>query len=556
MIKKQLAFILVIILILGVFSGCSQSGTNGNEEQTPESTTPVTQAPDAPGEETPPATQPEAEISPQPEPQPEPEPEEEPSFPLAQSRTVTVWDVFPPPLAGFMEGPWECTAVVELEKATNVKLNYTIVSTETAVETFNLMVISGAYCDMIYGIGDYYVGGADKAIDDDVVIDLLDLSQSIPNLQTALEKTPDALQLTSSGKMYHFPVIVEKPFNDGVRGLNVRGDWLEQLGMDSPETLDEFYEMLKAFKTEKGSNGALLLDSNGFIPAVSGGFDSTYGFYLDDGAIKYGPSEPGFIEYIEYMTKLYSEGLVQKDFYTLMGPPTNLITTGEVSVWSGDVSMISFFTSGITDSDYYITGISYPTKTAGEKIHFNAEPNAWIEGFGVSTKCSDLEFLSQLVNYMYGDEFMLLANYGVEGEGFNYVNGEPQLTELVLDNQETITTFAAMKYTLFGYLPHRRDQTRLMPAYSESQLESLDLWADSSDGGLALPSDFKLDLDDSERVAMILSDIETYVDEALLGYITGAIPIEQVSVVPERVKELNIGEALTIYQTAWDEYNQ
>lgn len=56
-------------------------------------------------------------------------------------------------------------------------------------------------------------------------------------------------------------------------------------------------------------------------------------------------------------------------------------------------------------------------------------------------------------------------------------------------------------------------------------------------------------------MAMILSDVETYVDEALLGFITGVMPIEQVFIVPERVMELNIEEVLSIYQATWNEYN-
>lgn len=475
-------------------------------------------------------------------------------FPLAETYTFTVWDVFPPPLATLMEGPYDCTAVKELEKQTNVHLEYTVASTETATVMFNLMVASGDYCDLIYGVGDYYVGGADKAIDDGLVINLLDMSKSMPNFQSIIEENPAVLELTPNGQMYHFPVAIEKVFNEAVNGFFTRGDWLEKLGISDPVTYDDFEGMLAAFKSDMGADGALLIDSNGFSGAVASGFGVTNGFYQVDGKIKYGPMESGFKDYISYVQSLYSQGLIYKDFYSLVGPPTDYISSGDIAVWNGEIGSISSFTSGITEAGYKISGIPYPVAEAGEKTHFSGQTQYWEEGMAVSTDCDNLELLAQLINYMYGDDFSFVCNYGAEGEAFNYNDeGKPVFTDLIINNKETLTKFAVWKYTLFGYLPHKSDQTRMESCYTQDQLDIITKLKDNADSEYSLPLSFTLSAEDEATVANIMTDAETYIEESLLGYITGTLSLSDYDAFLDKLNTINVQEAIDIYQKTYDE---
>lgn len=47
-------------------------------------------------------------------------------------------------------------------------------------------------------------------------------------------------------------------------GLYVRGDWLEACGLDTPETFDDWEEMLTAFKEKMGATAPMLLYKNGY----------------------------------------------------------------------------------------------------------------------------------------------------------------------------------------------------------------------------------------------------------------------------------------------------
>ena len=147
------------------------------------------------------------------------------------------------------------------------------------------------------------------------------------------------------------------------------------------------------------------------------------------------------------------------------------------------------------------------------------------------------------------------VNFGVEGEGFYYGDdGQPHLSDNVLHSTETITSFAVKKYTLFSLLPHQDIQTRFMDAYDEKQLSTIELWTNAADSAWTLPSAFTLTEDDSVAAAAIMSDVETSVDENLLGFITGSIPMDTYDAFLQGLHEMGVDDAIAIYQDALDEY--
>ncbi len=97
-------------------------------------------------------------------------------------------------------------------------------------------------------------------------------------------------------------------------GLMTRQDWLDQLNMDAPETIDEFHDMLLAFQSTFGASAAYAMDQGGGIyTGYSGmGAGGTYlthafgtdggDFYIDDnGAVQSGWLADGFKDYLTEM---------------------------------------------------------------------------------------------------------------------------------------------------------------------------------------------------------------------------------------------------------------
>src|SRR5699024_3484229 len=111
-----------------------------------------------------------------------------------------------------------------------------------------------------------------------------------------------------------------------------REDWLDELGMDIPETTDEFYKFLKAVKETDligdGSNnevpfgaqsiGLLLNWLKGSFGIGNRGVSSGY---LDMGPtenkVRFYPITDEYKEMLKYVNKLYEEELIEQNIYSI-----------------------------------------------------------------------------------------------------------------------------------------------------------------------------------------------------------------------------------------------
>ena len=126
--------------------------------------------------------------------------------------------------------------------------------------------------------GDTYPGGAAKAIEDGVIIETTDyLDKYAPNLKSYLENHPniDKIVKTDVGQYYSFPAIQGDDFLLTYTGLILRKDWLDELGLDVPETIDEWETVLTAFKEKKGAAAPITYEDSLFKNSSS--FLGAYG---------------------------------------------------------------------------------------------------------------------------------------------------------------------------------------------------------------------------------------------------------------------------------------
>lgn len=86
--------------------------------------------------------------------------------------------------------------------------------------------------------------------------DLID--KYAPNLKKIMKENPEVKNAITfpNGNIYSFPTIISEDFTSMLLGPRpwINKEWLEKLGMKMPETIEEYYEYLKAVK-EKDPNG-------------------------------------------------------------------------------------------------------------------------------------------------------------------------------------------------------------------------------------------------------------------------------------------------------------
>ena len=215
-----------------------------------------------------------------------------------------------------METLADGAAYKEWFKRTNVSLDIIPTAQNGFSEAYNMMLASGDYPDIVnLSTGTtLYKGGLDAAIRDGVYLRLNELAeQYMPNFW-ALINTDDETRrqaFTPEGNLKGI-MNVWIPAQHNWFGPVLRKDWLDDLGMDMPETYDDWHEMLTRFKNEKGATAPLLLPSDGMLSTGMGashlanGFGTCDSFFVDDdGKVQWGPVTEGYRKYVESFSITY-----------------------------------------------------------------------------------------------------------------------------------------------------------------------------------------------------------------------------------------------------------
>ncbi|WP_438348414.1 extracellular solute-binding protein [Paenibacillus sp. FA6] len=215
----------------------------------------------------------------------------------------------------------------DLEKNTNVKIEWQVVSSNDWAEQKSIMLASGTLPDII--LGDQTFSDSDIVNNLSYFLPLDDLiEQHMPNLSKAMQESPELKKISTypDGKMYSLPSRLpsrpESRFQPVINKV-----WLDNLGLKVPETIDELYTVFKAFKeNDPNGNGkddeipfseskslGYLLDSFGITDA----YDNFMS--IQDGVPVYNYTSERYKEGLKWAHKLYSEGLIDQEMFTQDG---------------------------------------------------------------------------------------------------------------------------------------------------------------------------------------------------------------------------------------------
>ena len=208
------------------------------------------------------------------------------------------------------------------------------------------------------------------------------------------------------------------------------------------------------------------------------------------------------------------------------------------------------------DTDFNILPITAPVAEEGQVLHLGFDIDYVCQGsVSVTTSCENVEAACMWINYGYTEDGILLNNFGVEDEGFTYNSaGEPEFTELVTHNPDGLTPTAAM----FRYAGGDNSPTVInfrsgWSAYSEAARSAMEIWGSASDDAYELPKNCSLTSEEKQEFNAIYTDIETYIAEAVLRFITGEMTVERdYETFIETIKGMKIDRCIELYQAALD----
>ncbi|WP_158301589.1 extracellular solute-binding protein [Paenibacillus mesophilus] len=224
----------------------------------------------------------------------------------------------------------EMITLQNLEKKTNVDVQWEQIPAEGWKEKKNLMFASGDYPDAFFtglNMQDVVNYGSQG-----ILIPLEGLiAQYAPNIRKVLDQNPTLRRMATApdGHIYSVPWFEDQQYFQYRNTFLINKKWLEKLGLRIPETTDELYRVLKAFK-ENDPNGNGKADeipatfrhnttTNGYyeLYGAFGLIDALTGFSVDTGKrVVFEPVTPAYKEAVQYLHKLFKEGLFDKETFT------------------------------------------------------------------------------------------------------------------------------------------------------------------------------------------------------------------------------------------------
>lgn len=532
--KRIVLMVLVMAMLVSMISGCASETKTETESTAPAETT--ASAVESESTET-------AET---------PAVEEESMWPLEEKASLSCFFPWSPRMVQLgYESPNDFTFYPALEEMTNVHMDFQAVGVDAAQEQFNLLVAGGDYPDLWYNCWDFYPGGGQMALEDEVWMDLAPYMDQLPNYSAALNSDPDYMKyaMLETGAIPQFYAIYTNTYARA--GKVIRGDWLDALNLEVPDTNEKLYETAKAFKAEYG-----IAD---FMDGTNDPDDEFWSldFYVMDGVVKYGYMEEDMtVPQLKNKAKWYDEGLVSQE--TIIGSRTreetfSMVFNGEIGSWEAELDMFSTFNNNAADENFRMEPLPLIKNSEGVAYGSNTD-NPIGSSITVSTTTDQLDLILDYFDYWYTDEIVMMANWGVEGETYTLdENGDPHYTDVVFNYEEGMN-LAMMVYCI-DYGPTIIDYTRNQSGYDDQQKAALALWSDFEDDPYGYPSWVKKSMtsEEGEVIGTYLTDVETYVDETVPKIVFGEYDID--TFYPEfkaTLVELGIEKILEVYQAVYD----
>ncbi len=483
------------------------------------------------------------------------------------SNKVTYWVMLSNNAAQVVSNLGETPLAQKLMETFDCEIEYQHPAQGQDGEKFNILIASGKLPDIIeYKWQTNYPGGPQKALDDGIVQEL-NLETDAPNLAAYIKDHPelDKMIKTDNGQYYGYPFIRGEEYLQTSAGMIIRDDWLDDLGLELPETVDEWEVVLKRFKEEKLGGAAPSVSA---LLNTQGGFMQAYGvctndLYVDNGVIKYGPMEDGFKDWLTLMNDWYNKGYIASD-YTSSTDEHAKTLNGELGVTAGACgSGIGRIMAAATEEGFSVTGTKAPVLNKGDKPIYGNYQNAVTGIFGVITKdAKNKELCAKILDYGYCEDGIMLHNFGIEGESYTLVDKEgyegkyPQFTELITKNPDGLSMAVSMsRYTnshTEAPFVQKREYMEQYAALPQQQL-ALENWMYTDVKEHFLPP-YSLTVDQINEIATERENITTYRDEMVAKFIMGIEPIENFDAFRENIKQRGIEKIIQYNQEAYERY--
>ena len=390
--------------------------------------------------------------------------------------------------------------------------------------------------------------------------------------------------VTGSGKAYWMPFGITIKFKDGSDFYSamvpvLRMDWLEKLGLNKPTTIEEYKEVLRAFRSQdangNGKNDEVMIaftkDTSPFemygplfgLPCEHLLVDTSDDIVKSPWLMK-----EQLVEYFKFFQEMTQEGILSKDAinqsaeYVLQQTKLNIVSAKNgfamTDMYDGEVAEFSGAYRGV-----------FPVATKDQMYIQAAPPTSETKRLAITSACKDQEAAIDLLDILQSDEFTNLTSNGVEGISYDLVDGE--VVNKIYDDG---LTFGSREYWLKGRIRGGELWLGLLGGVQEGTGEGNMNYVKSftnypygdevekyvkGDSGYKyyLPGTYELAAatpEEAEREVEIMNDLKTYMDETAIKLAIGEYDINNIDQYVDKMKEMGLEEVIEIRQTQHDRY--
>lgn len=375
---------------------------------------------------------------------------------------------------------------IDLAKEKNVEIELTQIPGADAWDNQkNVVLSSGELPDILLAGA---VTNADVATYKEILMPMEDLIEEYaPNIKKAFEERPELKMISTSADGHIYTLTGLQPHRPGNAPiLMINKQWLDELNLEIPHTLDEFYEVLVAFRDgDPNGNGIKDEIPFNFYPRLRYhqgvltliGAWGNYGcnnsnvlmFFDDEGKANfYGDSED-FKEFTKYIHKLYEEGLLSQEVlsadetkFTSLNRNKEVPVVGALIAWQiGSEFSSEFHDQYVAIKPLCVSENVTPIWACDPLVLQNNANTA-----SITISCKNPQAAIEWLDGFYEEEYAVQAFWGSNGVGTEVTeeNGEKHYTQIIQGDEGADTSRYTLSLSSWGPLYCSPElQTRITP---------------------------------------------------------------------------------------------
>lgn len=404
--------------------------------------------------------------------------------------------------------------------------------------------------------------------------DLID--QYAPNFKAIMEKYEDVKKgvATADGSIYALPNLTDSPSIEITKKLFMNQEWLKATNKQLPKTIDELYDVLKAFRDgDPNKNGAkdeipLTADTlDDLILVLRGSYglgnqgtgNGNWDIDPESGKLRYFPISDEYRELMVFLNKLYTEKLIDQEIFT-NNKGTEVLAKNEQGL-IGSFSFGNIVGRASSNADDYAGLDQALTGPNGDQLYTSARGHMGSKGaFMISKTNEHPEATMRWIDHLYSEEGIRMMYLGIEGVSYEKdQQGNYDFKPEIVDNLPEGSSFdqVVSKYVPYagGSLP-----TLTLEEYFKGGETQPSAKAAAEKLSPYLPKElwapFSFTSEESEQKVILETDIDSLILQRTAEFVQGKVSLDEFDKYVSQVKKMGLEDLQSLYEAAYARYQE